>query len=216
MAIDDITVVTGYRSETIESAGFKTIVNDEFASSNMVYSLFHAKEIMAGDDDLIITYGDIVYEARVLQVLLASNAPISVVVDVEWRHYWSLRMEDPLVDVETMKINDQGFITDLGKRPDGYDDIQGQFIGLIKVNRDRLVNLKDLYEGMNPDIIYDGQSYRQMYMTSFIQHAINQSWPVKAVLVSNGWLEVDTVADLELYQKMEADGSLADIYKLEP
>ena len=87
MAIDDITVVTGYRSETIESAGFKTIVNDEFASSNMVYSLFHAKEIMAGDDDLIITYGDIVYEARVLQVLLASNAPISVVVDVEWRHY---------------------------------------------------------------------------------------------------------------------------------
>jgi hypothetical protein len=77
-----------------------------------------------------------------------------------------------------------------------------------------VVDLKDLYEAMDPGGTYDGQSYKQMYMTSFIQHAIDNGWPVRAVPISNGWLEVDTIADIELYRRMEAEGLLADFYKI--
>ena len=214
LGISDITVVAGYRAEIIGSAGFDMIVNPEYASSNMVYSLFCASSLLVDDDDFIIAYGDIVYESRVLTALLDSDAPMSVVVDTEWRRYWEQRMADPLVDAETLKINDQGLITELGKRPRDIDEIQGQYIGLIKVRKDRVVDLKDLYEAMDPGGTYDGQSYKQMYMTSFIQHAIDHGWPVRAVPISNGWLEVDTIADIELYRRMEAEGSLADFYEI--
>jgi len=211
--ITDITVIAGYRAESIPARGVRIVLNPEFDSSNMVYTLFCASDLMAGDTDLLIAYGDIVYEPRVLRALLASEAPVSVAVDREWRRYWELRMADPLSDAETMKIDDQGMITELGKKPGGYQEIQGQYIGLIKVRRDRVVSFRQLHEAMDPDGIYDGNSRKQMYMTSFIQHAIDNEWPVKAVLIANGWLEVDTYAELELYRRMESEGTLADFFR---
>ena len=123
-------------------------------------------------------------------------------------------MEDPLADAETMKIDEQGLITELGKKPRGLEEIQGQYIGLIQVRKDNVTAVKGLYEAMDNSEVYDGQSFQQMYMTSFLQHAIESGWPVKAVPISNGWLEVDTVGDLELYRRMESEGALADFYKL--
>jgi flagellar basal body rod protein FlgF len=46
-------------------------------------------------------------------------------------------------------------------------------------------------------------------MTSFIQHLIHTGWPVKACLVNNGWLEVDTADELEAYSAMAEKGELA-------
>ena len=214
--ITDITVIAGYLAESITVRGFRLVVNQDFASSNMVYTLFCADDLFAGDADLLISYGDIVYEPRVLRALLASNAPMSVVVDREWRRYWELRMDDPLSDAETMKIDSFGMITELGKKPRGYKEIQGQYIGLIKVRRDRVVSLRRLYEAMDPDGTFDGRTHKQMFMTSFVQHAINNGWPVEAVQISNGWLELDTYAELELYRRMEAEGTLTDFFRFNP
>ena len=113
-----------------------------------------------------------------------------------------------------MKIDAQGMITELGKIPGGYEDIQGQYIGLIKVRKDSVVSLRQLYDAMDPEGPYDGKTRQQMYMTSFIQHAIDSDWTVGAVFIDNGWLEVDTYAELELYRRMEAEGSLAEFIRL--
>jgi choline kinase len=214
MGVTDITVIAGYRAESITTQNFQMIINPEFASSNMVHTLFCGRDLMVDDSDLIIAYGDIVYEPKVLRALLDSDAPLSVVVDREWRRFWELRMPDPLSDAETMKIDGQGMITELGKTPGGYEEIQGQYIGLIKVRRNNVVGLRQLYDAMDPDGPYDGKTRKQMYMTSFIQHAIDSGWPAGAVLIANGWLEVDTYAELELYRRMEAEGTLAEFMRL--
>jgi len=214
MGISDITVIAGYRSESITSRDFQMIINPDFASSNMVYTLFCGRDLMVDDSDLIVAYGDIVYEPKVLRALLDSDAPLSVVVDREWRRFWELRMPDPLSDAESMKIDGQGMITELGKTPGGYEDIQGQYIGLIKVRRNSVVGLRQLYDAMDPDGPYDGKTRKQMYMTSFIQHAIDSGWSAGAVFIANGWLEVDTYAELELYRRMEVEGTLAEFMRL--
>ena len=214
LGISDITVIAGYRSESITSRDFQMIINPDFAASNMVYTLFCGRDLMVDDSDLIVAYGDIVYEPKVLRALLDSDAPLSVVVDREWRRFWELRMPDPLSDAESMKIDGQGMITELGKTPGGYEDIQGQYIGLIKVRRNSVVGLRQLYDAMDLDGPYDGKTRKQMYMTSFIQHAIDNGWPVGAVFIANGRLEVDTYAELELYRRMEAEGTLAEFVRL--
>ena len=66
----------------------------------------------------------------------------------------------------------------------------------------------DTYDQMNKSIDYDGQSFDNMYMTSFIQFLIYAGWQVKASLIKNGWLEIDTTGDLKCYDQMAKDGSL--------
>jgi choline kinase len=50
--------------------------------------------------------------------------------------------------------------------------------------------------------IYDGKDFDNMYMTSFIQTLIDGEWKVKPALIHNGWVEVDTVEELDMYESM--------------
>lgn len=196
--IDDIHIVGGYRADQLQRPGITLHINERFAETNMVATLFAAEAVMTGESDLIIGYGDIVYESRVLAALLAVDAPIALAVDREWRRYWAARMADPLRDAETLKLIDGGRVVELGKKPQSYDDIQGQYIGLIKVRADHVARLPDVWRAMDRDAIYDGKDYDNIYMTSLIQHLITSGWDARAALIDNGWAEVDCEADLEV------------------
>lgn len=205
-------VVTGYRADQIKKRGYRTIVNKDYAITNMVATLFCARHLMDAGTDLLVSYGDIVYEKRVLNKLLCCADPVCVVVDRSWKRLWESRMTNPLDDAETMKIDDQGFIRELGKKPHGYDEVEGQYIGLIKFRSDYAAQLEGLYSNMDQQIIYDRKTFPHMYMTTFLQHLIDIDWPVRAVEVSNGWLEIDTKRDLDVYEQLATEGKLAQFY----
>jgi len=60
--IKTIHIATGYRAEQIERLGFTSSFNPRYDQTNMVESLFCAKEFIEQEGDLIIAYGDIVYK----------------------------------------------------------------------------------------------------------------------------------------------------------
>ena len=66
--IKDIHIVTGYLKEQIENLGLNTSFNERFNSSNMVSSLFSALPFIKNKGDLIIAYGDIVYEKNLYNI----------------------------------------------------------------------------------------------------------------------------------------------------
>ena len=51
-------------------------------------------------------------------------------------------------------------------------------------------------------------------MTTFLQQLIDRGWDTVAVEVLNGWLEVDTVEDVLLYEKMYNDGTLSNYIEI--
>jgi choline kinase len=197
--INDINIVNGYKSEVLttylNTKKIKYFTNEKFESTNMVYTLFCAKDIM--DSDIIISYADIIYSKDILQKLIDSDDDISVVVDRKWRELWSQRMQNPLDDAETLKL-DSGNIIELGKKPDSYDDIEGQYIGLIKISKNMIKKIVSFYESLDKNIMYDSKDYNNMYMTSFIQMIIdNQLAEVKPVFIDGGWIEIDSIDDLK-------------------
>jgi choline kinase len=111
-------------------------------------------------------------------------------------------MVNPLYDAETFKMNQDGFVVELGKKPKSKDEVQAQYIGLIKVSADKVRAFKDLYHGLDRTCIYDGKDFDNMYMTSFIQNLIDNEWRVLPALIHNGWVEVDTVEELGIYESM--------------
>ncbi|BBP43111.1 NTP transferase domain-containing protein [Thiosulfativibrio zosterae] len=198
----DIALVGGYLQEALVAPGIKQYRNEKFAETNMLETLFCAEEFMT-DDDLIIAYGDIVYKPEVLQALIDTEGDVVITADLEWEQLWSLRMENPLDDAETFKMNDQGFVIELGKKPQSNEEVQAQYMGLIKVSREKVRAFKSFYQSLDRKAIYDGKDFDNMYMTSFIQNLIDGGWKVKPALIKNGWVEVDTVEELKLYEKMK-------------
>ncbi|MEZ9819545.1 sugar phosphate nucleotidyltransferase [Shewanella sp. 10N.286.45.A1] len=214
--IKDIHIATGYRSDQIEALGFATSFNARFDQTNMVTSLFTAIDFISDcKEDLILGYGDIVYHQENLQALLACDDELALMIDTNWRALWSLRLDNPLEDAETLLIDPKGYIKELGKKPESYDRIQGQYTGLIKIRADKIPLLIEFYENLNRDALYDGNNFDNMYMTSFIQMMINSGWKVKASLVESGWLEVDSVEDLKIYEDLAKDNKLSNFFRLE-
>ena len=210
ISMDDIALVGGYKMDAFGEFCLKKFKNIRYASTNMVATLFCARNFMTYGEDLIISYGDIIYEEKVFKALLDCDDSICVAADIEWERLWRPRMNNPLDDAETFIIDDELSIKEIGKKPSSFSEVHAQYMGLIKIRGDMVSKFIDSYDRMDKRINYDGQNFDNMYMTSFIQHLIDTGWQVKASLVKNGWLEVDTVDDLRCYDRMAKDGSLDD------
>ena len=128
------------RLSKAEKLNYYELTSLSYSKTNMVYTLFCAESEM--DDDLIISYSDIIYNKEVLKQLIRNKHDIVVTVDKDWFELWKIRMDDPLIDAETMKLDSDKNIIELGKRANNYNEINGQYIGLIKLSNS--LKLKNL------------------------------------------------------------------------
>ena len=213
--IQDIAIVTGYKAEKFAIYDFQMFHNKLFASTNMVESLFIARSFLEqAKGDVIISYGDIVFQKNNLESILAADGDIVVMIDDGWLDLWSARNENPLNDAETLKYGKQGQIIELGKKPNSLIDIKGQYTGLIKISHQKIDDFNDFYDQLDRNLLYDGKSFEQMYMTSFLQLLIDAGWMIMPAHVKHGWLELDTVEDLQIYEQLSLEGRLNDLWKM--
>lgn len=213
--LNEITLIGGYRADCLQAEGLEVLINPRFAETNMVSTLFCAEQRMVEGEDLLIAYGDIIYQPSVLKSLLDTDAPLAISIDREWRRFWQIRMENPLSDAETLKLNSDNCITELGKKPKDYGEVQGQYMGLIKIRGDHIAAFRDAWHKMDRSVLRDGKDFDNMYMTTFLQSLIDSGWTARAAFTNNGWLEVDTVEDLDQYHEMHRTGQLDTFIRLE-
>lgn len=211
--IQDIVLVTGYLAEQVEAYGFPTRHNPRYAETNMVASLMCARDELRGDADVLVAYADILYEPQIIEALQASKADLATTIDLDWRELWERRMADPLKDAETLKLDASGRILELGKKPSSMDEIQGQYMGLIRVGAKLAPQLVRTYEQLARES-EDRAKVEKMYMTDFLQYLGDHVSPLMAVPVHGGWVEVDSREDLELYAGLAAKGELGALVKL--
>lgn len=216
-AVDcDFLVVSGYKRQSLAKVDCELVPNLEYDSSNMVWSLLMAlPQIERLDQEYVfISYGDIVLSKKNIEALIESNGNINVIVDRQWEELWSLRMADYMSDVETLKVAGD-LITEVGKKPSSKSDVEGQYIGVLKIKRKLLIEELRLYQewvanSLDPNEFADRKN---LYMTDFIQMNINKTNEVKAVFIDGGWLEVDSVDDLVAYERVwGSEAPFADLY----
>ena len=68
--LENITLIGGYLKERLKVAGVHFLSNERYKVTNMVSTLFCGESFMDPKEDLLICYGDIVYELSVLKILL--------------------------------------------------------------------------------------------------------------------------------------------------
>ena len=214
--ITDISVITGFCSDKIQIPSVRYFHNKNYDTTNMVETLFCAKDAMS--DSVIVSYGDIVFQQNVLRKLMQSNDDFSVIVDKNWYEYWQARFQNPLDDAESLVIDGSGFITSIGQKVTNLDSVMGQYIGLMKFQGAGLEFLKKHYEDLkraaqnsknplNPNLPFE-----KSYMTDLLNELISANCKLKAIPINNGWLELDTINDYDLYEKIYNDNSLNKFY----
>ncbi len=191
----EVLLVAGWQSHRLKQLDVSIIENPNFSATNMVATLYCAREFLKGRQ--IITYGDIAYSPEILGTLRNSDADIATVVDLNWREYWSRRSDKPLDDLETMRINEKNLITELGARPGSLDEIQGQYIGLTQLSQRGSAVLKSTLQDCYRIGFVNGKSFEAAYFTDLIQEIINRGYNVAAIKTEQPWIELDTVEDLE-------------------
>ncbi|MBP9863840.1 phosphocholine cytidylyltransferase family protein [Patescibacteria group bacterium] len=210
--ITDITIVRGYHSECIQIPGVRYVQNDDFMNTNMVETLFCAESEIKGDT--LIAYADILYEPRVIAAIQASTVDIGVTVDTDYWTYWSARLDHPEQDTESLVVNDQGTIIELGDSSCPSEKARIRYVGLIKLSQKGAEALKRVYH--ENSIAHSNSNepwkrskcFRKAYMTCLLQAVIDSGFPVHPIEIQHGWIEFDTVEDYERAAKWDAEGNL--------
>ena len=192
--IDDIVIIGGYKSEMLKKGEIKLKVNARYFETNMVWTLFSAEEELEGD--VIVSYGDIVYSKNILNALIKSKADIAVTIDKKWESYWRERNENPLDDAETLKLRKDGTISEIGQKPSSLEEIEGQYMGLMKFSSEGVRQIKSAFHSALESGKLLGKEVENSYMTDLLQLIVSIGGKVASVQIDEDWVEVDTVEDL--------------------
>ena len=183
------------------------IINEDYETTNMVCSLMCARELMESQDDILISYGDIIYEETVLRSILRSEDSASVIVDDGWYAYWSERCENPLDDAETLMFDANDYLTEIGQKTTDISKVQSQYIGLMRFKSDGLISMlalaSEAKKRSNQGIALwrTIRTYQKMYMTDLLQGLIDEGSKLKAIHIDRGWFEIDDCDDLKLVEQ---------------
>ena len=215
--INDIVIVKGYACEKINYDNVKYYTNEAYESTNMVESLLCAKSEFT--DDIIVSYSDILFEERLLRGMINSDADYGVSVDKEWKSYWLSRYGKVDFDTESLSIDGDGNITELGLENPDIEKISARYIGLLKFSKKGLENIVSIMEDAHKNYEdkpwqQSGKVVKKAYMTDLLNALIESGEKVRSIPFEHGWVEFDTNEDYEKMNEMANNGKLEELIKL--
>lgn len=200
--VDEIGVVRGYRAELIDYPGLTYFLNDRWAETNMVMSLAAAKAWLHSGP-AIVSYADIFYRSQLVRGLAAAPGPLVISYDRAWRHLWTRRFADPLADAETFRVDAQGRLLEIGGRTNRIEDIEGQYMGLLKFTPAAWSAIEALLGKL------DAATRDRLDMTGLLRRLLAENAFLISTFSADGqWGEIDNQEDMALYQTMIREGNL--------
>lgn len=214
--VREIGIVVGYASEKltpyIQEFDLKAFENEQWADSNMVYSLCCARDWLLDSDELIVSYSDIFYSVDAVNILLSVQSKMGILYDTEWLKLWQKRFSDPLSDAESFKFETNKYgnkiLCEIGARVNDIGEIQGQYMGLLRFNKAGLRQLFTLIDSHNLDCI------KKLDMTSLLKLCLSKGEQVECLAYSGIWGECDNQDDIALYEHLYPCSSLDSLAQI--
>lgn len=200
--IKDISVVVGYKKEAVTLPNLKYIANDKYDENGILYSLYCAKDELKGD--MIISFGDILFEEDILNRLMLSNEDIILAVDA--RKIKEMTTDKDLV-IGERKYSNELYARNICKILDiqKVDNLKetkkytGEFIGLMKLSAEgsEIFQKEFAYlEKHDPDFI------KQKSLNEFIKFLIDKNYDVHQLSFKGHWRDIDSIEDLTYIVKL--------------
>ena len=193
---DEIGIVRGYRAELLNVPGLACFQNERWAETNMVMSLAAAAPWLRSHP-VIVSYADIFYRSTLVRGLVNAPGEIVVSYDRSWRRLWTRRFSDPLADAETFRVDASGELLEIGGKTARIEDIEGQYMGLLKITPTAWTAIETLLATLEASI------RDRLDMTGLLRRLLAAKAVTISTFATDGqWGEIDNPADVDLYHSM--------------
>jgi choline kinase len=200
--VQEIGVVRGYRADMVDFPGLSYFANERWAETNMVMSLASAAEWLRSGP-LIVSYADIFYRSELVRGLAGASGDLVISYDRDWRYLWTRRFNEPLADAETFRIDSAGRLLEIGGKANRMEDIEGQYMGLLKFTPPGWSAVESLLNTLDPGV------RDRLDVTALLRRLLaTKVFPIGTFGTAGQWGEIDNLEDLALYQKMLSEGQL--------
>jgi len=200
--VDEIGVVRGYRAEIIDFPGLFYFANERWTETNMVMSLAAAAPWLRSEP-VIVSYADIFYRSDLVRGLASAPGQLVISYDRAWRRLWTRRFGDPLADAETFRINAAGQLLEIGGKATRIEDIEGQYMGLLKFTPPAWNAVEALLSTLDTPI------RDCLDVTGMLRRLLTgKKLPIDTFGTDGQWGEIDNPEDVALYQNMVKEGEL--------
>jgi len=200
--VEEIGIVRGYRAEMLNFPGLSYFDNERWAQTNMVMSLAAAAAWLHSGP-VIVSYADIFYRAGLVRGLANASGALVISYDRAWRRLWTRRFADPLSDAETFRLGAAGELLEIGGKTAKIEDIEGQYMGLLKFTPAAWSAVEALLATLDPP------TRDRLDMTGLLRRLLaGKIIPITTFGTDGQWGEIDNPGDVALYQTMIREGDL--------
>ena len=194
-AINKVTVVAGYKADSINVSGIDIRLNEAYADTGELSSIVCARD--AFHDDMVIVYGDLLFRSYILRDLLENDADFVVVVDSASvsghmsgtpDYAYCSRENDHAMfrhDVELEHISEKNEDNSRGQP-------SGRWIGMLRVNNQ---GKKWLDEALHE--LQKRSNFNQLNIPDLLNYLIEQGKKITVHYIHGHWLDVNSLEDID-------------------
>ncbi len=185
----DVAVVAGWHAERFDGTGLTVFRNERWAETTQVESLLAAGPwLRAGP--VLVSYGDIVYSAATVRALAACPHDLAIAYDPGWAAVWRRRFAEPLDDAETFRLGDGGLLAEIGGRPESVEEVEGQYVGLLKFTPEAWASLRE--------VVLTEAAVHGADLTGLLRFLLRErGTAIGTAPVDGPWWEFDQPSDVE-------------------
>jgi choline kinase len=205
--ISKITIIRGYKLDEFQLNDVNFVNDKKFNEHDQLGSLISGMHEIK--DDILIIFGDILFDKNIIQQMIASKEEIAVAVDSDWKKSYIKRMDNPIELAGKVLIKNKQileFSENLPIKKEGFEI--AEFLGLIKIKKNKTEKIKNLLKELmqnHKGKFHDAKSFQYAKLTDFLQELITLKFKITPVFINGNWCEIDTPMDLELARKKFQD-----------
>ena len=184
----------------------KYIHDIDYSNHDVLGTMMSVEEFM--DDDVIISYTDIIFDEKIINSMKLSNQEINIAVEMDWEKAYVGRTEHPLEQAANVLINDKSVLK-IGHQTETFGTFDknnlGEFLGILKLSKSGIKIFRNEYLKLinnHKDNFHEAKSIQTGYITDMLQELINLQYLVNPVIINGKWCEIDTLQDLERAKTM--------------
>ncbi len=194
-------IVVGYEGEKLMAfareklADFELdfVVNEDYATTNNIYSLYLAREKLASDDTILLE-SDLIYEPRLIRMMAEADAPNMVAV-AKYEHW---------MDGTVTLVDENGIIREFVEKKDFSFASADQYYKTVNVYKFSRAFSRDQYEPFLSAYVraYGTNQYYEMVLKALahLPFAGLRAFDMGDIK----WYEIDDVQDLDIANTMFA------------
>ena len=193
--IKKIIVVTGFKKKKIVTnisyKNIKFVNNYRYNTTEMLESLMIGLKNV--NDEVIISYSDIIYNKNVIKKILNLKKKNEIILPVlnNWKKIWKIKNKNIYKDAESLSFTKENYLTDIGKKIKKIKKVQGQYMGIIYLSKEKVNYVKEKFLKLRN---------KKIHLTKFINYLINDDTKIKCLLINDNWYEFDDFEDMRNYK----------------